>query len=85
MAQKFNWTFPNLGKYYSKIPPIRGTLSDRLADASRLNISRIELPFDLVRKENDEYLTLGKKKEILSKKMISMFCMGEMMNLMAST
>ena len=56
-----DWTFPNLGKYYRNVPPIRGSLNERLKDAKRLGLTRIEVPFDLVREENEEYLVLNKK------------------------
>jgi len=56
-----NWTYPNLGKYYRNSPPIRGTLNERLKDAKKLGLTRIEVPFDLVREENDEYLVLNKR------------------------
>ena len=40
---------------------MRGTLKERFEDAKKLGLTRIEVPFDLVREENDEYLKLNKK------------------------
>ncbi len=60
MSYKLNWTYPNLGKYYRHYPPIRGTLNERYKDALKLNLSRIEVPFDLIREENNEYLVVQK-------------------------
>jgi len=63
-----NWIHPNLGKYYRSVPPIRGTLKERLRDALKLNLTIIEVPFDLVRKENGESITLKKRVgEIITK------------------
>lgn len=56
-----NWTYLNLGRYYRNSPPIRRTLKERFEDAEKLGLTRIEVPFDLVREENDEYLKLNKR------------------------
>lgn len=57
----FDWTWPNLGKYYNDHPPIRGSLNERLRDAKRRGINRVELPFDLIRDENKESRWTGKE------------------------
>ncbi len=55
-----DWSYPNLRKYYRNRPPIRGTLNDRFIDAKKLGLTRIEVPFDLVRLENNEHKILNK-------------------------
>jgi len=61
MAYKLDWTYPNMGKFYSETPPLRGTLNKRVESARKFNIARIEVPFDLIRLENEEYHILQKQ------------------------
>ncbi len=50
-----------MGTFYSDKPPIRGTFNERVEKAKKFGIDRIEIPFDLVRLENEEYFLLNKK------------------------
>lgn len=68
LSLKLNWTYPNMGVFYSEKPPLRGTFNERLEKAKKFGISRIEIPFDLVRLENEEYYLLNKKKLETSQK-----------------
>ncbi len=61
MTHKLDWTYPNFGSFYSTRPPIRGTIGSRCRSARRLNLNRVELPFDLVRTQNDENYRLNKE------------------------
>lgn len=61
MSYRFNWTYPNIKKFYSKTVPIRGSLKSRFSEALKLKLTRIEVPFDLVKKEYSEYEILGKE------------------------
>ncbi|ADB57143.1 hypothetical protein [Archaeoglobus profundus] len=60
MRYRLNWTYPNLGSYHGYKPPLRGSLKERLRDALSLGIMRIEVPFDLIRRENKEFIKLNK-------------------------
>jgi len=61
MTHKLDWTYPNFGSFYSSNIPIRGTIGSRCRSANRINLKRVELPFDLVRSQNDEDYGLNKE------------------------